>query len=195
MNYGQLKANVLALIGRAPADVCYQLTTADINSFLRLSIMESTATIAATEFVTLPADFRSMCSAYIDTNPRSALTPTSEFTQNTWRVLAGTPTQYAIVNGQMRLNPVPDGTYNVVLRYIANLPDFVVDTDTNVVLDRYPGVYVYGALTHHATLMRDVEAAAVYKAGFNEQIRLARADDVNSRYSGTSPRVASGFLT
>lgn len=183
MDFASLKARILALIGRAPNDVVYELVTADINNGLRIKEMESTTTLVEGAEVTLPADFLAVVDVYRDTNPRVPLQPTTPQALNRAHNPSGTPTQYAIVDGKLILNPAPDGTENIKLRYYAKLADLSADGDTNDVLAKFPALYVYGALAHHAALIRDTAAAAVYEAQYQKAASIAKASN-RDRYSG-----------
>lgn len=184
MTYAELKADLLALIGRAPASICYKLATADINAALRVRDMEATTTLTGAASIALPSDFLGLVDVYLDTDPRRPLRPTTAQAINRSHEASGIPTQYALVDGAMLLNPSPDGSYDVVLRYYASLANLSADSDTNAIMDKYPGVYVYGVLSHHASLIRDVEAASIYKAEFMKSVKLAQASDTSDRYSG-----------
>lgn len=182
MNYGTLKSNILALIGRAPADVCYELTTADINQQMRLKVMESTTTLTAAASITLPTDFLGVVDAYLDTDPRRPLRPAMSGTLNRRYESSGTTCEYAIVDGAMLINPV--GSDDIELRYYAKLANFSADGDENDVLTTYPSIYVYGVLSHHAALIRDSEALAVWFAAYEKAKAQARADDNKQRMGG-----------
>ena len=188
MTFSTLKTDILGLIGREPAAVVYRLVTADINASLRLSIMQNTATLVEAASVALPSDFLEVIDLYRDTNPRVALAPSTTTGQNTRHNTSGVPQTYAIVDGALILNPEPNGSENLELRYYAKLADLVLNDDTNPVLEKYPGVYLYGALAHHATIIRDEKAAAMWKAAFGEQMRQARGSDAIAMASG-GPRV------
>lgn len=184
MTYAELQAAILALIGRAPATICYQLATSDINAALRIREMEATTTLTGAASITLPSDFLSVVDVYLDTDPRRALRPTTAQAINRAYGTSGIPAEYALVDGAMLLNPAPDGSYDVQLRYNAALADLSAGTDTNAILAKFPGVYVYGVLSHHSALLRDVEAATVYRAEFMKAMKLAQASDVSDRHSG-----------
>ncbi len=185
MNFGELKAQLLALVGRAPSDLCYTLVTADINAALRIAAMEDTATLTEAASVALPADFLSVVSVYRDTTPRTPLSPTTAQAINNGHSPSGTPRQYAIVDGAMLLNPEPDGSEDIVLRYFAKQADLVDDADTTPVLTKHPAIYVYGALAHHSALIRNMEAAAIWQGQYVQAVKGARAADSGDRYSGS----------
>lgn len=188
MNFGTLKSRILAVIGRAPADVCYELVTADINQTLRLAAMESTTTLVEAAEITLPSDFLGVVDIYRDVDQRTTLAPTTAQTLNRMYETSGTPTHYAIVDGKMLLSPSPSGSENIKLRYYASLADLSADGDTNDVLTLYPSIYVYGVLAHHAALIRDNEAVATWFAAY-EKARDQADDDSKKK------RIGAGSMT
>ena len=192
MDFATLKSRLLALIGRAPADVCYELVTADINRSLRLQCMAATDTLTEAASIALPADFLAVIDIYRATDPRVALQPTTPQAIHSQYVSSGTPRFYAIVDGTLLLSPSPDGSEDIELRYYAKLADLSADGDTNDVLTNFPAIYIYGALTHHAQLIRDPDAAGQWRQSYSEAIRQARGSDANDRVSGAPliPRVA-----
>lgn len=194
MNYGSLKAALLAMIGRAPADVCYQLVTADINNSLRIREMEATTTLVEAAEITLPADFLAVRAVYRDVDVRTALQPTSLQALNRTHQTSGTPSEYAIVDGKMILNPSPNGTEDIELRYYAKVADFAADSDENDILARFPDIYVFGVLSYHAALVRDVSAAAIWEAKYQAAKRAAKAANNVDIYSGAPLVPSVGYV-
>lgn len=187
MDFATLKARIAAIIGRAPADVCYELVTADVNQELRLRVMESTATLTEAATCALPSDFLDMVSLYRDTDPRHTLKPLPpQAMQRTYHG-SGVPQFYSITDGAMALSPAPNGAESLVMRYLAAVPDLSADGDTNDVLTKYPSIYVYGVLSHHALLIRDMEALAGWAAAYEKAKAQARKDDASYRSGVGSP--------
>lgn len=187
MDFATLKSRIAAIIGRAPADVCYELVTADVNQELRLRVMESTATLTEAATVALPSDFLDMVSLYRDTDPRHTLKPLPpQALQRTFRS-SGIPEFYSITDGVLTLSPAPSGSEDLVMRYLASASDLSADGDTNAVLAKYPSIYVYGALSHHALLIRDMEALAGWAAAYEKAKAQARKDDASYRSGVGSP--------
>ena len=184
MNFGQLKANILELIGRAPASVCYELVTADINQEMRLHVMEASTTVSESAEITLPDDFLEILTIYRNVNPRTILKPITPQQLHDVFQASGTPAFYAIEDEQIRLAPSPSGSEDLVIRYYAKLDDLSLDADQNVVLAKYPSIYVYGVLAHHAALIRDTQSAAMWLGAYEKAKKQARADDQKYRYGG-----------
>lgn len=187
MNFGSLKTRIQNIIGRAPNDVCYEMVTADINQQLRLRVMETETTVSEAATVALPSDFLDMVSIYRDTSPRTILKRVTPQGVHRRHEASGTPFRYGIEDGQIRLTPAPNGSENLVIRYYAALSDLSADTDENDVLTKYPAIYVYGSLAHHAALIRDQSNAQLWYAAYDKAKAQARADDRKYRSGvGTS---------
>ena len=187
MNFGELKANVASAMGRSDVPTfVYDLTTAGLNTDLRILEMQQDATIiATTEEVSLPFDFLEMESAYIDAGgARRALLPLTETAQAIRHDNSGQPFYYAIHNGSMTLMPVPDSAYNITVRYYAALQDFTDDSDVNPVILAHPGLYMYQALTHAAVWAQDMEAVANYSAAYRSIKDLVESNDRKRRFRG-----------
>lgn len=187
MDFATLKTRLQAIIGRAPADVCYELVTADINQELRLRDMESQVTLTAALSISLPADFLSAVYVYEDTTPLRALKQTEPTAMQRLRLDGtGRPSHYAIIDGAMLLDQI-EGTTDIILRYHAKLADLSADSDTNDVLTNYPAVYIYGTLAHHAALRGDDRGVATWYAAYEKAKKQARADD--NKKGGPPPSV------
>ena len=192
MNFGELKAALLAEIGRAPSDLTYQLVTSDINRALRVSEMVQSTTLTEAASITLPAGFLGVVDVYLDTDPRVTLTPTTKTALNRSNRTGQTACEYAIEDGIMYLNPAPQTTETVNLTYYSRVADLSADSDTNDILTNYPSIYVYGALTHHAALKQDAQKAALWKVGYDDAINGANKNDLRTKYAGAPIKVSAG---
>jgi hypothetical protein len=192
MNFGELKAALLAEIGRAPSSVVYQLVTADINRVLRISEMVETTTLTEAASITLPTGFLGVVRAYLDTDPRVALTPTTGQALDRMHYNGNTAREYAIEDGVMYLNPTPTTSETIHLTYYKRVADLSADTDTNDILANHPAIYIYGALTHHAALKQDAQKAALWKAAYDIAIDGAMESDIKTKNAGAPLKVAVG---
>lgn len=181
--FGTLKTAISGVIGRTPADVCFQMTTEEINRDMRLLAMEATTTVAEAATVSLPADFLDMVSVYRDSDPRRALVSTTDLALNRDHHSSGSPSKFSIVDdaGTKKLVlDAPGNGSNLVIRYMASLDVFSADDDTNDVLTQHPDIYLYGALSHHGRLVGDSRAQA-WMASYQEAKRTAKVSDANIR--------------
>lgn len=184
--FGDLRAAVHEAMARTdiPSYV-YALTTAELNDALRLREMEATATLTPSgDTITLPANYLMARVAYLDDDPREVLEIVSGFQQVVAHRESGRPATLNVFGDVAYLNPAPDAVYSVVLRYVAALADFVNTGDTNDVLLRYPGVYLYGALKHAAVWAKDAEAAQTYSAAHAAAMTRAERSDRLGRHGG-----------
>lgn len=188
--FATLKSQILAIIGRAPADHVYQVVTQEINRDLRLHEMEATTTATEAATVDLSGEdpaVLSIVDIYRDDTPRRALRPvTADFIQKAYRT-AGDPLRYAFVNETLLLDAPGDGT-TLNIRYNGALSLLSADDDTNAILTTYPNIYLYGSLYHHGMPIGDPRAAGWGKM-YESAMGRAVARDQADRLSGGSVEV------
>jgi len=184
--FADLKTNVRnAFNDREPPAFVYTLVTAELNTRLRVLQMETEVDLAVSgESTALPADFLEVRHVYLDQVPRVELDLISEFSKSSTYRSSGEPRAYTIINGFILLNPVPDGSYTVTMRYIAKLADLSADADTNAVLTTFPSLYLYGALHQAAMWEGDGEAAAKYEQTFEMSLDKINKREQRARFSG-----------
>lgn len=146
-----------------PAHV-YEVTLAEFNRDLRTVDMFETATITAdAEYEALPADFLEAISLHLTTNGvRQRLQAFLPDTLNYHRPVSGAPKRYAITADGLKLEPTPDAEYTLTLEYYEKIAALSGDTDTNVILSRYPELYLYTASKHAAIWARDDRLLSLY---------------------------------
>jgi len=183
--FGTLKSEILAAIGRAPADFIYQIVTQEINRDMRIIEMQATTTLTSSASITLPSTFIEIVSAYRDVDPRTILTPTTPDNIHSTYETSGNPSKFAIVDDagtfKMLLNRPGSGT--IEMRYYAELALMSADEDTNEVLTEYPGIFLYGSLYHHAALIGD-ERLGVWGQAYERAKKAAQVSDTNARIAG-----------
>lgn len=185
MNFGQLKSHVTSAMGRSDVpDYVYMLTSAGINRDCRFLDMQTSTTVTtAANPATLPSDFGSIISAYVEVGGDNRIL--QNVTDQTARLYADdrAPRFYAIQDGTILFAPDPDGTYTVYLQYVRALPALSADADTNDVMSRYPDLYLYQSLTHAAIWAKDAESEQSYGRAYAASLKLAERDDLNRRTS------------
>lgn len=194
MNFGTLKSRILDAIGRDPADICYELVTAEINEHVRIASMQTEVSFAPVAKHTLPADFLEAVSAYHDEGdyrrPMEALEPAAY--DASW-ITQSYPNRYSVSDGIMRINGT-EGGGTVNLRYYQKQADLTADADTNSILTNHPAIYLYGVFAHHAAIIRDNTALSVHFPAYERAVSNARKADIARRtggnVSGPRPRVA-----
>lgn len=192
-NYTELKAAVGSWLGRS--DLTSQIpdfiTLAELrlNRNLRTRQMIETADLsvtAGTPTVTIPTDFLEIKDIYIDGSPRINLTYLSpaSFTANARAHESGQPVNYTMNGTQFILAPNPDAAYTIKIMYYAK-PDALSDSNlTNVFIDNYPDVLLYGALIEAEPYLMNDARAQVWGTLYNNGIQAINDSDQASEYSG-----------
>jgi len=198
--FATLKSEILALIGRAPIDAAYTMVTANINTgwrdpatgqvvFVRTLDMETKATLTSAASYVLPAAYLEMIDVYIASTPRRHLTPTSVAAINDVYASSGYAEQYAIegtgANGTMIFDKAE--TADVLIRYYTEATALSADGDTNQILTKFPGIYLYGSLYHHSRLIRDQQAAADWGMQYASEINTANVFSYRERMRSGNP--------
>jgi hypothetical protein len=100
---------------------------------------------------------------------------------------SGTPVDYYLAGTGVVLSPVPDGTYNYTLRYFAKLAAWTADTDTDVILSKFPHMYLYAALLEAQPFLMDDARMMAWNAAYNERLATVVLLD-KSRYGDMAVR-------
>lgn len=202
-NYTELQAAVLAFNwNRDTGTVAdfIQLAHTKINLGLRAPFMEKTADLTISSYrIAAPADMAAVKRLWIDGSYDNPLTPTSPAELADFRAnySSGQPLKYAIEGESDDLEyfvfgPDPGTTsYAGKLLYQRRLAFFASGAATNVVLNRYPNLYLYGALDEAGAYSDDPrsygERFAMLLAQINQR---AQAD----AYAGNALSMASPYV-
>ena len=164
--YTELKASIANWLNRSDlsdeiADDFIKLTEADFNAKLRIRQMEQidTVTINA-ETVSVPTGFISVRSFYILSSSTKYtleyITPHNMF-EIRGGSRSGRPRSYTIEadneTEQFRFGPSPDVSYTGYLSYYKNIEALSSSNASNPILDKHPGIYLYGSLYHAANFL------------------------------------------
>lgn len=99
---------------------------------------------------TLPADFKSIRSLYLDTDPRVRLeymTP-DEMRQTYTAQTTGKPQVYTLVGDEIAFGPAPDDEYTAILNYNRMLTNLSANNQSNWLVEKHADLYLYAALIH-----------------------------------------------
>lgn len=187
--YAELVSAVQSRLARTdiPADV-YSLAVQELNTRLRLRLMETQttlATVADTATVTLPTDFLQMRALWIEDGGGDIVLEASD----AWNAVAdddgasGRPRSYAL-SGSLYLQPTPDTDYTLGIRYVSSMAELSEDSDTNDVLAAHSALFLYCALKHAAIWVQDAELAALYAGTLEGDLRNVRRADKAARFPG-----------
>ena len=164
--YSALKASIANWLNRTDltdeiADDFIKLCEADFNAKLRIRQMEQfdDVTINA-EKVSVPTGFIAVRSFYILSSsvkyPLEYITPSNMF-EIRGGSRSGRPRSYTIEadneTEQFRFGPSPDVSYTGYLSYYKNIEALSSSNASNPILDKHPGIYLYGSLYHAANFL------------------------------------------
>lgn len=160
-----------------------KMTEAHLNRHLRTrSQVTGTTLTFASGVATIPSDFAEAIGLY-DANGYEYVQ------QPLQQVKTGGTTWYYSMNASQFLVNGYDG--DLTLEYYATLPTISDSmTDTNWLLTKYPGVYLYGVAYEASKHVRDVEMATAMRQLYQMELDDAAADDFGARYSRARVRVA-----
>ena len=164
--YTELKASIANWLNRSDlsdeiADDFIKLTEADFNAKLRIRQMEQIDTITIdSETETVPSGFISVRSFYLLLSsvkyPLEYITPHNLF-EIRGGSRSGRPRSYTIEadneTEQFRFGPSPDTSYTGYLSYYKNIEALSSSNASNPILDKHPGIYLYGSLYHAANFL------------------------------------------
>lgn len=87
----------------------------------------------------------------------------------------GRPRTYTISGQTIQLGSSPDLAYPYSITYYQKMPQFIADTDTNVLLTYAPSIYLYATLIELAIYTMDAERKAEWTAMYERTV-----DDLNA---------------
>ena len=96
----------------------------------------------------------------------------------------GRPTVYTVTGRSLRLAPVPDKEYKILLTYYAEIPPLGEEQPTNEVLLSYPDLYLYACLTESVPLLRSSVPLENWLAMYREALGKANESDSEARFAG-----------
>ncbi len=190
--YGTLKTAVAnwlndsSLTLRIPEFVV--LAETRINQELRCRENEKRITASiTTEFFDIPSNFMEMRNFQLNTDPvqhLSYVTP-EQMDQFRPRSTTGQPKIYSIHGSEFQLKPIADGTYTAEMTYFYELTAFASDSDSNTVLTKFPGLYLYAALIAATPFVTKPDSLSVYAELYTSLLEKINTRDEQGRFSGT----------
>lgn len=163
------------LIARIPSFI--QLAEAKFNRQLFVRQMEQRATAltdttsSEPEFISLPADFRSMRRIRLSSVTRK---PHLEFMsgiqldefRSKIANVPGHPRYFTIFGDEIEIAPTPDADCTIEMVYRQNIPP-LADNSTNWLLVLAPDLYLYGALLESAPYIKEDSRIQTWGLGFS----------------------------
>ncbi len=189
MAYADLLADVEDTLDRDDVATRFprwlKLVEARLNRLLDDPDMEVTAPLTG-DGADLPADFGSMIS--IGTADGYPLTPMSNVEYAAILPSSGVSRYYTIREGKIYYVP---GAANPTLVYRRSIPPLTEADNTNWLLARAPDLYLYGVLLQSEAWEVNSEAAAGWKALWDEAIAELQVDAVRRKWGAgpIAPRI------
>lgn len=166
---------------------------------LRAPVLYARADVTVdAETVAAPTGFLAAKRFYLDVSPRVVLNVTSSehMIDLTAQYATGTyPTHFAVEGTDtLAFGPLFSGSATGKLLYY-KAPDLLVDDDdTNVVLTKYPFLYLYGALEALFRYLEDDNNTDRYGGLFGALIDSINAEEMKDAYRGPLAASASSFV-
>lgn len=177
-NFGDLKSDVADWLARDDLDDkvsrFVRLAEADICTDLKVRGQEKQQTYSSTTGIeTLPTDYLGMRSIYLNAGAgerKLDYLPPERFHTSQAASLSGNPSAFTIEGNTLKLAPVPVLTAPADIRmlYIGAYEPFVNASDANDLLVKHYDLYLYCALSHGFSYLRDDPQAVKYRAKYDE---------------------------
>jgi hypothetical protein len=138
------------------------------------------ATVAGTQYATLPADFLSVKSLSIPgVMPTIDYMAPDEFNQQFEPAVSGTPRCYTIIGNRIYLGPTPDAIYSISAMYRFDMPSLTNTNLTNTLLAKWPNIYLFGALVEACDFSRNLPLRDSFNQRFLDAIDGANVLEFN----------------
>jgi hypothetical protein len=192
-NYGGLKSSIASWLNRGDLEAqipdFIKLAESDFLSELRhWRMLKRAYAPLAGEYTQYPTDLVEGVSVHLLTDPVRPLTVVSpvELLQKkpSRGGVAGRPV-FAAFAGELQVLPVPDSDYEVEMLYFGAPGPLVGDLDSNWILTRFPGLYLYGALRAAAPYLHEDERVVVWEGLYQATLDKARRDHGSHSLSGS----------
>lgn len=99
----------------------------------------------------------------------------------------GTPYFFTIQGDELAFDIIPDNDWLVAIDYFKDFQPLTKENQTNIVLDSYPNIYLFGALRQAFLRAQDTEQERINTLNFFSAIESANLTELEKR-SGTFPQ-------
>ena len=157
---------------------------------LKLNLGEkvSTAsTVTTTRYLALPDGFESSRKFSITLDGSIAGLEYRTPDQMVIRDDTGLPFFFTIRNNEIEFDIVPDAAYTVTMTHFAEFTGLSSSNATNIVLTKYPNIYLFGVLRQIFVYSQDSEQEQRYTENFLIAIESANIKEEDGRY-GPQPQ-------
>lgn len=171
-------------------DVFLQMCEVEISSnpdeslkILSLDSIATTITSTTSRFLSLPAGMNLQRKLTITIDGYNCdVNYTSPGNLVTQDEISGIPVYFTISNNQIEFDKIPDEEYVVTINYQLQDSALSVDNPTNVILSRYPNIYLFGCLSAAFSYSMDDQQAGKYSNFFLQAIKDANEREKEIKY-------------
>jgi hypothetical protein len=156
------------------------LAHSKLNLELRVREMQTRADASTPdEYVQVPADFEAPYSMELASEPDCWGEPLVFVTEDKAKQLrnsgaTGSTKWYTIFGDAFELIPAPTTDTAFRLKYFASIPALSADTQTNWLLTKAPGAYLYGSLLEAAPYLKNDERIVTWETARQQVIDLLK---------------------
>ena len=164
-----------------------------INRELRVKDMiveASVNTVAGVQEITIPTDWLELENVSITTPVQQLTYVNIEHLDSKYPSdYTGQPIVYTVEGNEIYFGPTPDAVYPIGLWYYGKPTALASTTGTHTLFNKYPSLYLFGALSEAAPWMRDDVRIPLWEAKFKEQLKTIQKVDDDATHSGSLMRV------
>jgi hypothetical protein len=167
------------------------LTEGKLNRdlLIRASVVRAeTTTTAGTAFYNLPSDIIELKNITRDTTSASfALSYLSleSASREYGGVSSGFPRAYSSVGDTIKLLPTPDAAYTIGINYYQKLVALSDSNTSNIILENYPDLYLFGSCFEGALFLNDTEQSQRFGGIYAKVLQDVMLLEDRAEYSGT----------
>tara|TARA_R110002096_G_scaffold47780_2_gene127468 strand:+ start:103 stop:720 length:618 start_codon:yes stop_codon:yes gene_type:complete len=167
------------------------LTEGKLNRdlLIRASVVRAeTTTTSGTAFYNLPSDIIELKNITRDTSSASfALSYLSleSASREYGGVSSGFPRAYSSVGDTIKLLPTPDAAYTIGINYYQKLVALSDSNTSNIILENYPDLYLFGSCFEGALFLNDTEQSQRFGGIYAKVLQDVMLLEDRAEYSGT----------
>jgi hypothetical protein len=206
MNYDEVVSLALSYADRKDDEV-----TSRMDGFLRIvesranrvlqtqgmEVRSDLATIADTDYYTLPSDYNGMrdieLKDSIDSTSKQTMSYLNPEQMNQVASSSNvTGIYYTILAGQIQIAPIQEAGKVIEIIYYRNLLPLSDAQSENWLSIGNPDAYVFGLLVEISAFTKNAESKMLWDERFREALTEINTDDADSRWAGTPLQIRLG---
>ncbi len=193
-SFANLKSEVSAYLLRATTDLVVtdarlntyiQLCEAELNRELRVRELEEIADVTLVvgqNYASLPAGFRKVKDFIFNSAPFDLkYSQTYSEMVRAWSQSTGRPKEYTITGERIYFSHVPDFEYEMTLEHYKVIEALSDSNTSNVILENYPDIYLYGTLRQAYINLKDKANGEIVGTNYAGIIERVKVSDMESR--------------